>query len=419
MGKHSRTTPGTDTDAYEKKPLSLSPGRRLPLPHTILTAWLIIAALATLIGFGALWPRSEEPQTSEEFRNASGLSHELVEGTVAIIQPGMCASPSVGHVFDVAPITDPQAPAECTHAIVDITSGDNAGKRTLLELHPGVPGDPTLETGDHIFLSDHTAPGQPPQLAFQDYDRTLPMWVWLIAAVVLIILVGAWRGVRALIGLAIAIVLIVVYLLPALARGTSPVLLALTCGSAILFLVIFLVHGFNWKSAAAMGGTLLALALAALFSYSSVASTNIRGLGDESNLNILVYMPDINISGLILAGMIVGALGVLNDVTVAQASTVHELHQLDPQAGHWRIFKGAMTVGRDHIASMVYTLVLSYTGVALPTLLMLSMSGWPLQQILTSDIMATELLRSVSGAMALVLAVPLTTIIAAFTVSRR
>ena len=117
--------------------------------------------------------------------------------------------------------------------------------------------------------------------------------------------------------------------------------------------------------------------------------------------------------------MIVGALGVLNDVTIAQASTVNELHELDPEASMWHLFRSGMKVGRDHIASMVYTLVLSYTGVALPTILLLSISNRPLEQILTSDIMATEILRSATGAIALVLAVPLTTIIAAATVNRK
>ena len=145
-------------------------------------------------------------------------------------------------------------------------------------------------------------------------------------------------------------------------------------------------------------------------------TTGIRGLGDESNLSILLYLPGLNVSGLMLAGMIVGALGVLNDATVAQASTVHELHELEPGAGRWKIFRSAMKVGRDHIASMVYTLVLSYTGVALPMLLLLSLSGRSVEQILTSDVMATELLRSITGAMALVLAMPLTTAIAAMTV---
>lgn len=412
MGRHA--APEKPRNFFTKR-FASSP---LLLPHKLLTGWLIIAAIATVVGMALLWPSSEPPEVSDTYKNHSGLSHELIEAEVAIVQPGMCGSPSVGKVFDVAPHIDPYAPTDCTHAIVDIHSGESTGKRTLLEIRPDLPGEPGLEVGDNILLSDQAAQGQGQQFAFQDYDRSMSMWVWLILAVALIVLVGAWRGLRSLVGLAITIAVILIFLLPALVRGGSPVLLALTCGSAVLFLVLFLVHGFSWKSAAAMGGTLISLAFAAVFSYLAVLTTGIRGLGDESNLNILVYMPGINISGLMLAGMIVGALGVLNDVTIAQASTVHELHALEPEANRWRIFRSAMKVGQDHIASMVYTLVLSYTGVALPTLLMLSISGRTFEQVVTSDVMATELLRSVTGAMALVLAVPITTIIAAFTAKR-
>ena len=241
--------------------------------------------------------------------------------------------------------------------------------------------------------------GNDPEMsdAFQDYDLTTSMWVWGALTVGLIVLVGAWRGVRSLGSLAITIAVILAYLIPGLVRGGSPVLLALTTGSAVLFMVLFLVHGFSCKSAAAMGGTLLSLALAAIFSYLSVLTTGIRGLGDENNLNILVYLPVLVISGLVLAGMIVGALGVLNEATVAQASTVHELYELEPGASRWKIFHSAMKVGRDHIGSKVHTLVLSYTGVALPMLLLLSLSGRSVEQILTSDVMGTELLDQSQG----------------------
>lgn len=401
MGRHSTT----------EKPRTHTP---LSWPHKALTAWLALAAIATVVGLCLLWPSDEKPEMSEAFRTQSGLTQELIRAEVATVQPGVCSSPSVGQVFDSAPVTDPFAPDDCTHAIIDIHSGEFEGKRTLLELRPGIPGEPNLQTGDKILLTNHATEGTT-QLSFQDFDRSVPVWIWLAAAVTLIVLVGALRGLRALVGLAITMLIIIVFLLPALAQGGSPVLLALTCGSAVLFCVLFLVHGFSWKTASAMGGTLFALAFAAILSYLSVRTTGIRGLGDESNLQILVYMPGINISGLLLAGMIIGALGVLNDVTIAQASTVNELHELEPQASRWHIFRSAMKVGRDHIASMVYTLVLSYTGVALPTLLLLSMSGRSLEQILTSDVMATELLRSVTGAMALVMAVPITTVIAAWT----
>lgn len=383
------------------------------LPRLVLAAGLLIAALATVAGLLVQWPSHEPPPVSTEFTQNSGQTGSLVEGTVAFVQPGMCNSPSLGKVFDGSPVNHSYAPQDCTHAIVDITDGLDAGKRTLLEIRPSVPGSPNLQVGDDILLTTHVAGGG---YGFQDFQRSTTMWLWLGAALILITAVGAWRGVRSIVGLAITLGIVALFLIPGLTHGGSPVLLALTCGSAVLFFVVFLVHGFSWKTASAMGGTLLALGASVVLSALAVRSAAIRGLGDENNLQILLYLPGVSISGLMLAGMIVGALGVLNDVTIAQASTVNELHELNQHASAWHLFSSAMRVGRDHIASMVYTLVLSYTGVALPTLMLLSVSGRPLAQTLTSDVMATEILRSVTGAIALVLAVPLTTAIAATTV---
>jgi len=384
-------------------------------PQRALAAGLVVLAIATVIGLIAQWPSNEPPKVSENFKAHSGMTGELSKAEVLIVQPGACNSPDMGRVFDTAPNTDIHAPEACTHAIIGIQSGPDAGKRTLLEVHPEIPGSPDLRVGDKIQLSNHTDPNSGIQYAFQDFQRSTNLAAWLIATLILIIVVGAWRGARSIIGLILTLGLIVVFLVPALIRGGDPVALAVTCGAAVLFLVLFLVHGFSWKTAAAMGGTLLALALSAILSKVAVTSAGLRGLGDENNLNILLYLPGISITGLLLAGMIVSALGVLNDVTIAQASTVNELHELDPDASPWHLFRSGMKVGRDHIASMVYTLVLSYTGVALPTILLLSISNRPLEQILTSDIMATEILRSATGAIALVLAVPLTTFIAAWT----
>ena len=242
--------------------------------------------------------------------------------------------------------------------------------------------------------------------------------VWAVVLAVMIIALAMSRGLRALVGLAVTLVIISLFTLPALLLGEDPLLIAVVSGSLILFPVVFLVHGLNWKSASALGGTLIALGIAAGLAWTAIEHTHLRGLGDDGNLTILLYLPEVSVTGLMLCGFIIGALGVLNDVTVAQASTVNELAELDPDASPWRLVVGAMRVGRDHISSMVYTLVLTYTGAALPLLLLLNVADRPLLETLTSDIVATELLRSGVGALALTLAVPITTIVAAWTVAR-
>ena len=243
------------------------------------------------------------------------------------------------------------------------------------------------------------------------------MWLWLAITLIAIVAVGAWRGVRAIVGLVITLGVFGVFLLPALARGGDPVLLAATACSAVLYLVLFLVHGMNWKTASALGGTLAALSVGTALAWLAIDTNELRGLADENNMQIMLYLPGLSISGLLLAGFIIGTLGVLNDVTVAQASTISELREAVPGASNLKLFTTAMRVGRDHLASTVYTLVLSYAGAALPLLVLLSVSGREFGMIFTSDIMATELLRSATGSLALVAAVPLTTAIAAVTTS--
>ncbi|NEK06097.1 YibE/F family protein, partial [Rhizobium leguminosarum] len=150
-----------------------------------------------------------------------------------------------------------------------------------------------------------------------------------------------------------------------------------------------------------------------------VDTSQLCGLGNEDNLLIHLYLPEVSVPGLLMAGFIIGALGVLNDVTIAQSSTVHELFLASPESSARSTFAAALRVGRDHIASMVYTLVLAYLGTALPLAMLLSVSDRPLMQALSSDVVATELIRSAIGAISLVLAVPITTFIAAHTVRAR
>ena len=147
----------------------------------------------------------------------------------------------------------------------------------------------------------------------------------------------------------------------------------------------------------------------------AIRTSHLQGLSSEDNLKLLLYLPQLSVVGVLLAGFIVGALGGLNDVSIGQASTVHELAAIDPEMPRRRLFISAMKVGRDHIASMVYTIVLSYTGAALPLLLLISAADASAGQVLSSDVIATELLRSGVGALSLVSAVPVTTLIAAFT----
>lgn len=403
-------------------PASAHPTRAggLSRAQRLLAGFLVLAGLSTIAGLIALWPSNEPINISPDFQATSGISTPHVSGEVVATEDGLCNSPSIGKAFDGKPKTTVNPDNRtCPRAIVRIDSGADAGKNTLLMLGTS-PSDPVLRQGDKVWLTQTVPPagGGDTTYSFGDFHRTSNLMLWLAATAVLIAIVGMHRGLLSLIGLGLTWAMVCFFLLPALLRGGDPVSLAVIGGAAVLFLALYLVHGLSWKTSSALGGTLVALGLSALLARFAISSAQLRGLGNEDNLHIQLYLPDVSITGLMLCGFIIGALGVLNDVTVAQASTVQELVHADPDASPWAIFGSAMRVGRDHIASMVYTLVLSYTGAALPSLLLLSVSGRPLMQILTGDIMATEMLRSAVGALALVLAVPITTAIAAFTVRK-
>jgi len=385
--------------------------------RVILASFLFLGAIATVIAVALQWPHGKAV-TSDGFHETSNLAQEVAEGTVAMETTGSCASAQIGRVFDSAPTSEAVGADPCDQLIVDITDGPDEGRRTLLA-SPNNDEDADVNVGDKVLLATTTDADGNRSYAFQDFQRGTPLWIWLAVTILAICLVGAWRGVRAILGLAITLSVIGFFLLPALARGGDPVMLAITACAAVLYLVLFLVHGMNWKTASSLGGTLVAMLFGTGLAALAIDTSELRGLADENNFQILLYLPGVQVTGLLLAGFILGTLGVLNDVTVAQASTISELQAANPDASRWKLFTTAMRVGRDHLASTVYTLVLSYAGAALPLLVLLSVSGRSLTHILTSDIMATEILRSATGSLALVAAVPLTTAIAAVTTSVR
>ena len=380
---------------------------------------LVTALIATIAGMTLLWPQSPASEhTSTEFQQTYALNHPQVEGTVDTTDHSACQSELTGQAFDTPPLIPGTEEVQCDRALVNITSGEDEGRMTQLVTY-GNAGDPQLKPGDNIVLSKANDPSGVVSYAFADYQRTGNLALWAVIVAVVIIAFAAWHGVRALIGLALSLGVIFAFLVPALIDAHNPLWSALVACSAIILLAVPLVHGMNWKSASAVGGSLTALILAAALAWAAIDSSQLQGYSSEDNLKLLLYMPNVSIVGVLLCGFVVGALGSLADAAVAQASTITELHGADPDARPSQLFLSAMKVGRDHIASMVYTLILTYTGATLPLLMLITAAERPAGQILSSDLVATELLRSGVGAMALTLAVPITTAIAAFTVPQR
>ena len=383
-----------------------------PMAAKIVVGALIAIGVAVLAGAVWLWPSHQKADIPLPFQNVAGGAVTTEAGHVLSSKAAPCGSPSAGAVLTADPAQAPDGGAQCVQTLVSIDSGPNKGANTVLEFSGG-PGQPNLAVGDHIRISRQVDAAGATSYAFYDYERTWPLIVLAAVFAVVIVAVAGWRGLRALIGIVVAFVVLVVFLLPALRDGADAIPVALVASAAILYAVIYLAHGVSLRTSAALLGTVTALLLAALLSWGAIELAHLSGLSEDQNNEVAAYLGNVSITGLLLAGFIIGSLGVLNDVTVTQASTVFELAQAGDGSSRRGIFVGAMRVGRDHIASTVYTLVLAYAGSALPLLLLLSVANRSLGDVMTSESVAIEIARSAVGGIALALSVPLTTAIAA------
>lgn len=372
---------------------------------------LIVTAVAMVAGAALLWPSQEKVDVPLPFQDATGSAVTTESGHVLSSGMAPCGSPSAGRVLTSDPPPAETDGTQCVHNLVAIDSGPNAGARTLLELGGG-PGQPNLAAGDHIRITRQVDQAGTTSYTFYDYERTWPLTALAAAFAVVIVAVARWRGLRALVGIMIAFGVLVIFLLPALRDGAPAIPVALVGSAAILYAVIYLAHGVSLRTSAALLGTLTSLLLAAVLSWAAIEMAHLTGLSEDRNNEVAAYLDQVSITGLLLAGFIIGSLGVLNDVTVTQASTVFELAELEGSSRRL-IFVSAMRVGRDHIASTVYTLVLAYAGSALPLLLLFSVANRSLGDVLVSESVAIEIARAAVGGIALALSVPLTTGIAA------
>lgn len=381
-----------------------------PLAAKIVVGLLVAIGVAVCVGAALLWPSQQKVDIPLPFQNAAGGAVTTEAGHVLSSSLANCGSPSAGAVLTADPIQAPDNSGQCVQNLVAIDSGPNKGANTLLEFSGG-PGQPNLLAGDNVRLSRQVDEAGSTSYAFFDYERTWPLIGLAAVFAVVIVAVARWRGLRALFGIVVAFGVLMVFLLPALRDGAPAVPVALVASAAILYAVIYLAHGVSLRTSAALLGTLTSLLLAAVLSWAAIELAHLTGLSEDQNNEVAAYLGNVSITGLLLAGFIIGSLGVLNDVTITQASAVFELAE---HGGTRRsIFVGAMRVGSDHIASTVYTLVLAYAGSALPLLLLFSVANRSLGDVLTGESVAIEIARSAVGGIALALSVPLTTGIAA------
>ena len=302
---------------------------------------------------------------------------------------------------------------------VEVLDGAEAGTRieaAVQDAGTALPGSGRREPysiGDEVVVARFTGPAGGAAFIAEPWRVPLLGLVGAAFAAVVLI-VGGLRGARSLVALALTLAVVIKLVVPLLLRGVDPILLAVGGGALVTIATLLLTEGWGRVTAAALFGTLGALAvtagLAAVFS-AAAAFTALQG-SEEIAFLIPLVGERIDLQGILLAATVLGALGVLDDVTVTQAATVEQLHHADPTAGARSVMARAMRVGRSHIAATVNTLVLAYLGAGLPLLLLFALGGQDPVTVLNSEIVAVEVIRALVGSIGIVAAVPLTTMVA-------
>jgi uncharacterized membrane protein len=376
-------------------------GRASVTVRRLLVAITVPLIIANVIALAVLWPRTH---TKTGPLSSPASAPPLIAATVTAVDVGTCTS-----AIDVD-----IGGSKCVDVTVRLRGGKNDG--TVTTFQQTLLGPIQLRLHSRIYVIQLGEKAGKPTYGFYEFQRERPL-LWLLAAFVIAsVLIGRRAGFRALVALALSLGLLVKFMLPAISEGRDPLLVALVGASAVMFLALYLSHGVNVRTTSAVLGTVASLGITGLLATLAVNAAHFTGFsGDEAGY-LGATSEHLDLKGLLLAGVIIGALGVLDDVTVTQASAVWELHQANPDLGFSGRFNAAIRIGRDHIASVVNTLVLAYAGAALPLLLLFTQAGTPLGEIFNGEPVATEIVRMLAGSIGLMCAVPITTALTALVV---
>jgi uncharacterized membrane protein len=369
--------------------------QRSPLPWMMLLA-LAAVVVATVVGLVEYRPRDR-----------------TVEQAPGAVQPRTLAA-EVDEVRRV-PCRVPGR-RDCSRVTATLKEGRRAGRRVSFTAGE-TSAEVRLSVGDDVRLYRNPIPpgaAVGDEYVLSDFERRAPLlWLALIFAV-LVVATGRLQGVRALLGLVASLGVVLLFVVPAILDGQSAIGVALFGALAIMLLTIPLAHGLGPKTLAACLGTTVSLALTLTLAKTFGELAHLTGLSSEEAVFLRATAGDaISIQGLLLAGMVIGALGVLDDLTVSQASTVMALRRANTELGFRQLFRRALGVGHDHIAATVNTLVLAYAGAALPVLLIFNLGDTRFGDAVNNEAVAEEIVAMLVGSIGLVVAVPVTTALAA------
>lgn len=296
-----------------------------------------------------------------------------------------------------------------------INSGDKKGEKIVV-----INGDQPIantiryKQNEKVMLSETQNFDGQKEFIILDYNRHDGLGLLAIIFIAIIILVSKWKGFTAILGMIFTFIVLFSFILPKIASGSNPLLIATLASLVIIPVSFYLSHGLNKKTSIAILGSFITLFITGILSVIFINISKLTGLSsEEAGMLSVMTSSTINMKGLLLAGILIGALGVLDDITISQSAIVEELVKTSPNLGKKELYHKAMNIGRDHIASMVNTLVLAYAGVSLPLLLLFIDNPHPTSEIINYEFIAEEIVRTLVGSIGLVLAVPVTTYLAA------
>jgi uncharacterized membrane protein len=361
-------------------------------------AGVVAIALATVAGLVALWPEGETPPL------------KFIEGTPL-------GDTYSAEVFSMTTYEcSLYSTARCQKVRIELTSGPDEGGTEEVQVNTG-GGLPEFSVGDEVRVIKSEVPpdavGNVSAYAIVDFERK-PSLLWLaLIFAALVIVFGRLRGALSLIGLAISLVIVLAFVVPAILRNSPPLAVALVGAMAVMLTTIPLAHGLGPKSLAAMTGTAVSLALIVALAILFADLAHLTGISSEEAATLAANNSGINFQSLLIAGMVIGSLGVLDDVTVSQASTVLALRGANPHLSFGELFRRAIDVGRDHVSATVNTLVLAYVGASLTTLLVFSSGQLGVLDAVNLEVVASVVVATLVGSIGLICAVPITTALAA------
>lgn len=384
----------------------------------VIAAVLIPFAAAVVVGLMVLWPGGAPAHE----RTGVGFDRQMQSAKVTKVLELPCKdlnasqTPPNGDTSTAeGQSAQSRADGVCKKATIEVSSGKDKGRTFHEIIQPDSPRQ--LRTGQEVVVAYEPKAPEGLQYSVTDVNRKIPMALLAGIFALAVVVVGRLRGLMALVALAISFMVLTFFILPAILQGSNPLVVAVIGASAIMLIALYLCHGLTARTSVAVLGTLISLLLIGLLGSLFIGWAALTGNTDDNTGLIHGLYPSIDMSGLLLAGVIIGSLGVLDDVTVTQTSAVWELHQANPTMGWRGLYRAGIRIGRDHIASVVNTLVLAYAGAALPLLLLFSIAQSSVGTVANSELVAEEIVRTLIGSIGLVASVPVTTALAALVVS--